>query len=206
MVGKNVAGNFYNKYESLNPVARLLMAGFHNALDNELKKVIKDVGSIIDAGCGEGYVSKRITELTDACIYAFDISPEIIVAAKKIHSHPNILYSTKNIFDKAKSLESADLVLCLEVLEHLDDPRLALQILSEISNQYLILSVPNEPIWRVLNLARGSYIRSLGNTPGHLNHWTPKQFSQLVAQHFEIMNISKPFPWTMILCRKRIVT
>ena len=38
----------------------------------------------------------------------------------------------------------------------------------------LLVSVPREPLWRGLNMARGAYMRDLGNTPGHVNHWSKR--------------------------------
>ncbi len=48
---------------------------------------------------------------------------------------------------------------------------------------HLLVSVPREPLWRGLNMARGAYIKDLGNTPGHLNHWSRKAFVELLGRH-----------------------
>jgi len=63
--------------------------------------------------------------------------------------------------------------------------------------------VPREPIWRILNMARGKYWRALGNTPGHLQHWSRSGILGLLAEHFEIVEVRTPLPWTMVLCRAR---
>jgi hypothetical protein len=65
----------------------------------------------------------------------------------------------------------------------------------------LILSVPREPLWRLLNIARGHYMCSFGNTPGHLQHWSASRFRSLVGRHAEIVESRTPLPWTMLLCR-----
>lgn len=203
----NVGGNFYNKYESKNPVARLLMKGFYSAFDAQFRSIAGQVSSILDLGCGEGYFSKRIAESTGLTVRAFDISPEAIKAAKHINPHPKITYAVKNIFDDvAFPLEPATLVVCLEVLEHLNVPEEALKIISALCSQYVLFSVPNEPIWRILNVLRGKYLLQMGNTPGHVNHWTPNQFLRLVEKYFDIVYVERPFPWTMILCKKRLVS
>ena len=67
----------------------------------------------------------------------------------------------------------------------------------------MIISVPREPIWRFLNLLRGKYIKDLGNTPGHLQHWSSDKFVDLVSNYFEIIEVKKPFPWTMLLCKAK---
>ena len=88
-------------------------------------------------------------------------------------------------------------------MEHLQSPEEALKVLQKVVDGYIILSVPQEPIWCALNLLRGKYISSFGNTPGHIQHWSRKKFIELVAQYFDIVEIKTPFPWTMILCKRK---
>jgi len=63
--------------------------------------------------------------------------------------------------------------------------------------------VPREPIWRILNIARGKYIGDLGNTPGHVNHWSRRGFIDLLSRRFDVVEVRSPLPWTMALCRVR---
>jgi 2-polyprenyl-3-methyl-5-hydroxy-6-metoxy-1,4-benzoquinol methylase len=97
--------------------------------------------------------------------------------------------------------DSAELIVCCEVLEHIEDPEAGLKALQKVTMQSLILSVPKEPLWRILNLARGKYITSWGNTPGHIQHWSKREFIQLVSKYFEVVEVRSPFPWTMVFCR-----
>jgi hypothetical protein len=50
-------------------------------------------------------------------------------------------------------------------------------------------------------MARGAYLRDLGNTPGHVNHFSKRGFAALLAGHGTIVETCSPFPWTMILVR-----
>jgi len=99
--------------------------------------------------------------------------------------------------------DSFDLVLGIEVLEHVPDPAAALTELSRVARGNLVLSVPREPIWRVANMARGKYIPQLGNTPGHINHWSRRSFATLVGRHFQTTAVRAPFPWTMVSAHTR---
>jgi hypothetical protein len=63
--------------------------------------------------------------------------------------------------------------------------------------------VPREPLWRLLNMARGRYWRDLGNTPGHLQHWSSEGLRALLMRHVEVRLVRTPLPWTMALCRRR---
>ena len=50
--------------------------------------------------------------------------------------------------------DSAELIVCCEVMEHLGDPEAALETLASLASPWAIVSVPREPLWRALNLAR----------------------------------------------------
>jgi len=112
-------------------------------------------------------------------------------------------FFVRSIYDLEQGRDSADLLVCCEVLEHVEDPASALAALQRAASNYVVLSVPREPIWRVLNMMRGKYWGQLGNTPGHLNHWSSRSFIRLVGQYFDIVEVRNPFPWTMLLCRVR---
>ena len=98
------------------------------------------------------------------------------------------------------------MVVCSEVLEHLEEPENALKKINEITADkgYILLSVPNEPIWRICNMARGKYLKQLGNTPGHIQHWSKRTFCKMLTKNnMRIIETKTPFPWTMVLIAKR---
>jgi SAM-dependent methyltransferase len=106
---------------------------------------------------------------------------------------------------KAENLPFADgefdLASAIEVLEHVPDPEHTVAEMARCAARHLLVSVPREPLWRGLNLARGAYVRDLGNTPGHLNHWSRGSFERLLARHGDVVETRSPFPWTMLLVR-----
>lgn len=165
----------------------------HFILKLEIKTQCLEVGS------GEGQISSLLHKL-GYHIYGIDNDDERINFSKK--NNPSIEFIKDDIF-KHKRLKKVDLVLCLEVLEHIKEYELAIDRIHKFTDKYAIISVPNEPIWRILNFARGKYIFSLGNTPGHLNNWTPKEISKKVKRKFNIIDIKTPLPWTMLLCEKK---
>jgi hypothetical protein len=73
--------------------------------------------------------------------------------------------------------------------------------LEALAAPWLIVSVPREPLWRGLNLARLSYVGALGNTPGHLNHWSKRGFLRFLESRVDVVETRNPLPWTMALCR-----
>jgi 2-polyprenyl-3-methyl-5-hydroxy-6-metoxy-1,4-benzoquinol methylase len=94
-----------------------------------------------------------------------------------------------------------DLVAAIEVLEHVPDPAATLAEMARVARTHLLVSVPREPLWRGLNIARGAYLRELGNTPGHINHFSKRAFIELLGRYGTVLQARSPFPWTMLLVR-----
>lgn len=196
-----VVGNSFDKYASKNPIVRLMMSGFESSLSDLVTKASPK--TIHEIGCGEGYWVIR-WNIQGMEARGCDFSSKVIDIARENSNHSGVSsdkFKTRSIYDLSKDDDSADLIVCCEVLEHLEDPESGLKALQKVANNYVILSVPREPLWRVLNFARGKYIQDFGNTPGHLQHWSKKSFISLVSAYFDIVEIKSPLPWTMILCR-----
>lgn len=196
-----VIGNTYDKYNSKNPIVKWMMNGFHNALSDLVAKA--EPLDIHEIGCGEGY---WVTRWNNEGLHAkgCDFSSMVIEMAKENAKSKGIsteLFSTKNIYNLDPLVDSADLIVCCEVLEHLDNPKAGLEALQRVTKNHLILSVPREPLWCALNMARGKYIAQKGNTPGHVQNWSKTSFINLVSEYFEIIEVKSPLPWTMLLCR-----
>ncbi len=192
-------GNHYDKYAAKNPIARKLMTGFMAALDASLPA--EPPANVFEIGMGEGEVAERIrTRYGAVAIAGLDL-PDDGLAQHWTHR------SLVGLFGDAGALpirdDSCDLVLAIEVLEHLPDPRAALRELARIARRDVVLSVPNEPIWRALNLVRGSYLRSFGNTPGHIQHWSARSFSAMISEYFDVVSVAKPLPWTVVRARAK---
>ena len=196
-------GNTYDKYSSTNPIAKLLMKGFSEALTGFVEDA--GPGSFHDVGCGEGYwtlawaAQGHDVKGTDFSTHAIGLARS---NALERGLSPTI-FETRSIYELDPASHSADLVVCCEVLEHVMDPERAMRALQGIVSRELILSVPREPLWRVLNVMRGTYLSDWGNTPGHVNHWSTHQFREFVSQYFDILSIASPLPWTMLRCRPK---
>ncbi|HEX5309147.1 MAG TPA: class I SAM-dependent methyltransferase [Solirubrobacteraceae bacterium] len=195
-----VTGNTYDKYGSSNPLVKRMMAGFEHTLDELLGAAAP--ASLLDVGCGEGVlVHKWATRLPSARIVGIDLEEPSIQAGWAERQAANLEYRVM----KAESLPFAErefeLACAIEVLEHVPDPEHTVAEMARCSSRHLLVSVPREPMWRMLNMARGAYLRELGNTPGHLNHWSKRSFVRLLERHGEVVQARSPFPWTMLLVR-----
>ena len=89
--------------------------------------------------------------------------------------------------------------MMLEVLEHLDQPEVTLDLLAELSTGHVIVSVAHEPFFRVRNLIQFKNVKHLCSDPEHVNHWTKRSFERLVGRRFEIVDRGRAFPWTLLL-------
>jgi len=195
-----VTGNTYDKYGSTNPLARRLMAGFERDLDELLARA--DPASLLDVGCGEGVLVHRWAQrLEGRRIVGIDLEEESIQAGWAARRAPNLEYRVMRAENLPFAEDEFELASAIEVLEHVPDPEHTLAEMARCAARHLLVSVPREPLWRALNMARGAYWRELGNTPGHLNHWSRRSFVRLLERHGTVAEVRSPFPWTMLLVR-----
>ena len=190
------AGNTYDKYGTRNPVARFLVARFLRAVDEAVAEVAPS--SVLDAGCGEGTVTARVARrLPRATVVGLDVGDPRLVAEWDERAGENLVFHSGSAYSLPYPDGAFELVCALEVLEHLDRPADGLDELARVSSRALVLSVPREPLWRALNVASGRYVRALGNTPGHVNHWSRRDFVRFAARAGEVRRVRTPLPWTV---------
>ena len=195
-------GNTYDKYASTNPAERRLMRGFFDALGAALPE--RAPVSVLEVGVGEGEVSGEVRRrYPDARVVGVDLPDADLAGEWRERGLAGVFADIARLpFPTA----SFDLVLAVEVLEHVPDPAAALVELDRLCRGGLVVSVPREPVWRIANMARGKYLRALGNTPGHVQHWSARSFAALVGSRFDVVSVRRPFPWTMVGARSRSAT
>jgi 2-polyprenyl-3-methyl-5-hydroxy-6-metoxy-1,4-benzoquinol methylase len=195
-------GNTYDKYGSTNPVVRKLMAGFERSLDELLGQAAPS--TILDVGCGEGVLVEQWADRPGVeRIVGIDLEDEGLQAEWAKRRRPNLEYKVMPAENLPFAEGEFELASAIEVLEHVPDPAHTVAEMARVSTGHLLVSVPREPLWRGLNMARGAYLRELGNTPGHVNHWSKRSFVRLLSRHGEVLEARSPFPWTMLLVRVR---
>jgi ubiquinone/menaquinone biosynthesis C-methylase UbiE len=191
-------GNTYDKYGSTNPVVKRLMGGFHAALDELWTRA--EARSILDIGCGEGVLTAEWAErLGDGRVVGTDLDDPKLRAEWEKRSRPNLEFRVEEASTLSFADDEFDLACAIEVLEHVPDPERTLSEMARVASGHLLVSVPREPLWRTLNMARGAYLRDLGNTPGHVNHWSKRAFTSLLSRYGTVEEARSPFPWTMVL-------
>ena len=194
-----VTGNTYDKYGSTNPVVKRLMAGFERTLEELF--VHASPASLLDVGCGEGVLTHKWAQRIDGRVVGIDLDDPQLHAEWEQRQAANLEYKVLKAENMPFGDDEFDVASAIEVLEHVPDPEHTVAEMARVASGHLLVSVPREPLWRALNMARGAYIKDLGNTPGHLNHWSKRSFVQLLSQHGTVVEARSPFPWTMLLVR-----
>lgn len=195
-----VVGNTYAKYSTRNPVARYLVRRFLSRFDALVQRV--QPRTVLEVGCGDGELSRRVAA-GGADVLGTDVSALMVEIARtraRVEGS-TAAFEQASIYD-VRPGSRYDLVICCEVLEHVSAPDDALAHLCTLADPYLLVSVPREPLWRLLNIARCRYLRDAGNTPGHVQHWSRASFIRLLGRHVRVIEENSPLPWTMVLCQR----
>jgi 2-polyprenyl-3-methyl-5-hydroxy-6-metoxy-1,4-benzoquinol methylase len=195
-----VTGNTYDKYGSTNPVVRRLMGAFERTLDELFEQAAPR--SLLDVGCGEAVLTHKWAQrLGDRPVVGIDLDDPQLHELWEQRRAPNLTYKVMKAENLPFGDGEFDVAAAIEVLEHVPDPAHTVAEMARVASGHLLVSVPREPLWRGLNMARGAYLKDLGNTPGHLNHWSKRSFVSLLSRHGDVVQARSPFPWTMLLVR-----
>lgn len=199
-----ISGNFEDKYNTKNPISKIIVSNFISTF----KKLLGEIDSpnrIAEVGVGEGYLTNIVAQkFPYSEIWASDLAEDILVVASKNLKGKKVHISLEDVESLSYEDNKFDLCICCEVLEHISNPKKALSEIKRVTRGKVILSVPLEPLWRILNMLRGKYLKDFGNTPGHINHLTPKYFVKLVeSSNFKVLSNKFPLPWQMILAVSR---
>lgn len=189
-----------SKYELKNPIVRFLIQQFDDAVVSFVKQV--QPKTVFEVGAGEGHITQLVHDHTNATITATDISQRMIDEAKKALVSPRVKFEVMNALELKPQQVAPELVVCCEVMEHLTDPQKGLDALVALNAEWYLISVPREPIWCLLNMIRGRYWTTFGNTPGHLQHWSKRSFLRFLSTRLTIVDVKSPLPWTVVLCRR----
>lgn len=190
----------YKKHTTQNPIQKFFINNFLKKILNEAAKLKPK--SILDVGCGEGFILENLRknkigqELVgiDASVHAIQIGKEL---------HPGLTLTSGSIYHLPFKADSFDLLICSEVLEHLKYPEKALLELLRVTKNNCIISVPHEPWFMLANFLRGKNISRWGNDIEHIQHWSKHSIITLVTKYFDVISEKNPFPWTLLLAKKR---
>lgn len=195
-----VIGNHHHKYTSTNPAIRLLTNRFLDSLEDTFDRVAAyaPAARVAEIGCGEGEIAERLHSRWGD-VTALDLPDAGLRTEWRSRTGPRFLHGDALRLPFAD--DTFDVLASVEVLEHLADPVAGLREYARVARGHLVLSVPREPVFRLGNLLSGRHVRTLGNTPGHLNHWSSPDFVRFVSTVGSVAHVEKPLPWTIVWVR-----
>lgn len=186
------------KYQSKNPFKRFLIDRFLKKVAHEVNNIKPD--TIIDLGCGEGYFEEYLFRKGfRGEILGVDVSESAVKEARR--KNPKFRFQKGDIFTLSIDGKS-DLVLLLEVVEHLSYPQKAVETAKKLSNK-IIISVPWEPWFSWLSFFGGNYIRRLGRHPEHVWFFNERKLAKLLSKNFSNFKIVTSFPWLIAVCQNK---
>jgi SAM-dependent methyltransferase len=138
---------------------------------------------VLDAGCGVGYGAEMIARAGASRVVGVDLAPEAIATASERVGEV-VDFQVGDVQDLPFAEGSFDLVVCFEVLEHLEDPEPAITALKGVLRDggLLIVSSPN----------RGVY--PPGN-PHHLHEFTVEELRDALTARFANVVLMRQHPW-----------
>jgi len=194
------AGNTFDKYGSANPAVRRLLGAFISAVGDLLGLAEPD--SVLDVGCGEGVLTEDwARRIAVGRVVGVDLEDPALEAHWSARRRGNLEFISADAHALPFARDEFDLVAAIEAIEHVAHPAGALSEMARVARRHLLVSAPREPLWRALNLMRGAYVAGLGNTPGHIHHWSRRGLVDLLSGYGEVLEVRSPLPWTVALVR-----
>jgi ubiquinone/menaquinone biosynthesis C-methylase UbiE len=195
----------YKKHSAKNSVWQLKFLQ-RSLIDKYFKTLLEEVKplnpkTVLDVGCGEGFTLQQLYEHgIGEKLEGVDFQEAAITLGNTIH--PHLKLKQGDIYDLPFKDNSFDVVMCTEVLEHLERPLEALKELKRVTKQYLIISVPNEPWFMAGNFLRGKNLSRFGNDIEHIQHWSAGGIKKFINSELAVISVRYPLPWTLLVAKK----
>jgi len=189
------------QYNSKNPVAKWILANYFTRI-RQIVALLCENDRLLEVGCGAGASSRQILEMLHGQEFQVSEIDERYIKKLKETDFP-LQVQQESVLNLRRKDKEFDCVFLLEVLEHVWDYKRALSEIFRVSRKYTVISVPNEPLWRMLNITRGKYLQHYGNTPTHVNHWSPESFKPLISRYGTVLKVFTPIPWIIVLAEAK---
>ena len=132
--------------------------------------------TLLDYGCGRGETMDYAARM-GMLPCGLDTDPRCVDIARR--------YGPTQVLDPLNGLDkippsSYDVVACLHVLEHVENPKATLTLLARATKRYLIVAVPN--LQKIPNFRKPHAAPNKTNE-GHLQSWDHAHFRNLAENH-----------------------
>ncbi len=132
--------------------------------------------TLLDYGCGRGELLKMASN-KGFKVFGLDPDEECVMRAGEFGT---VMKFSPPVMPEEIREFTFDVVACLHVLEHVENPIETLLALKKLSSQYLLLAVPNLRTLR--NLSKRTVTIEKVNE-GHLQSWDHETFLNLAVRH-----------------------
>ena len=140
---------------------------------------------VLDLGCGTGWLTARLSQLGEAM--GIDLSETAIAVAKSMFPGPT--YIAGNLYELSLPAKHFDVVVCQEVIAHVEDQQKLLEQISTVLTPggYLIITTANR-----LVMERWNY----GPDPReHIKKWlNQKEFKRILQPRFRVLRTTSIIP------------
>lgn len=160
----------------------------------EALKLIGMNKRVLDIGCSSGHLIKAIREKLGGVVDGIEVNAEKAKLAAKIARKAYVgSVEDPELIDQLT--ETYDILLILDVLEHLNDPLFVLKNIRRllVDDGYLIASVPNIANWRMrlsLLMGRFEYQEAGLLDKSHLRFFTLKSLKEMFNEAgYRIVNL-----------------
>ena len=189
----------FEKHTNQNPISKFFLDNFSKVLIESITPLKPQ--SILDVGAGEGFVLEKLRKnKIGKKLEGIEYMDEAIALGKK--TNPLVKIKKGDIYKLPYKDNAFELIICTEVMEHLEDPKMALAELKRVTSKHIILSVPNEPLFTIQRFLRGKNMMKLGDHPEHIQHWNSETFRAFVEDQLTVKEVKTPLPWTMVIAKK----
>lgn len=146
-----------------------------------IERILPNISSLscIDIGCGAGILTESLATLQPKTLMGIDLVPELITVAKMHDASQNIDYQHRSIESLIEEQLRFDVVICLEMIEHVPEPQQLIQDLTALLNPHGTLIIST------INRNPASYLMTIGIAE-HLLGWVPvgtHQYSSYIKPH-----------------------
>lgn len=157
----------------------------HQQRYNSIMNLMGDVTNkkVLDAGVGEGLFLSTVSTTEKVGI---ELSRIRVRRAKELF--PNLKIQVGDVRNMPYNDNSFDLIVCSEVLEHVDGYEKAIEEFKRClkPNGYLILSFPNE---FTVSLGRLLLLKFPIHEIDHVNSIKPKDIEKLLGKEYKSLNV-----------------
>ena len=187
------------KWERESGIEGRLLARYRRRLLSELAPL--GATRVLDVGCGEGLLTGWLAEhLPGADVHGLEARDDAVAEFRA--ANPGLEIHQGDLYALPFEDGAFDVVLALEVLEHLEDPAAAAAEMRRVASRAVVVTVPLEPFFRGGNLARGRYVDRLGSTPGHVNTWGPAALRRALEEALPGSRWFELFPWQGLIAEQ----